>query len=51
MEYGIIVKPSTSGNLVFNVILEKIHWVLDILMRTCNISKTYVDKDDLWSGI
>ena len=34
-----------------NAILEWIHQVLGNLVRTCNITQTYVDKYDLWLGI
>ena len=46
MEYGIVSEPSTSGNSISNAILEQIHQVLGNLVRTCNISRTYVDKDN-----
>ena len=51
MEYGITSKPSTSGNPTSNMILEQINQVLGNLVRTCNSTHTYVDKDDPWSGI
>ena len=31
--------------------LERIYQVLGNLVRTYNIKETYVDYDDLWSGI
>ena len=31
--------------------MEKIHQVLGNLVRTSNISQTYVDEDEPWSGI
>ena len=34
-----------------NAILERIHQVLGNLVRTFNISHTYVEKYDLWTGI
>ena len=34
-----------------NVILERIHQVLGNLVRTCNITQTYVDEYEPWSGI
>ena len=34
-----------------NAALEWIHRVIGNLVRTFNISQTYVDKDDLWTGI
>ena len=46
MEYGIVAKPSTLGNPMPNAILEHIHQVLGNLVRICNITQTYVDKDD-----
>ena len=48
MEYGITAKPSTSENTTSNAILEQIHQVIGNLVRTCNITQTYVDKDDPW---
>ena len=36
---------------MYNVVLEQIHQVLGNLVRTYNISQTYVDKDDPQSGI
>ena len=46
-----VAKPSTLGNSVSNIVLGEILQVLGNLVRTYNINKTYVDKDDLWSGI
>ena len=51
MEYGIIDKPNTLGDLMYNTILEWIHQILDILVQTCNITQTYIDKADTWLGI
>ena len=51
MEHRIIVKPSTLGNPTCNEILERIHQVPVNLVRTCNITQTYVDEGDPWSGI
>ena len=51
MEYGITAKPSTLENPMSNGILERIHQVLGNLVRTCNITQTYVDEYDSWSGI
>ena len=50
-EYGIPAKPSTLGNPMSNVILERIHQVLGNLGRTFNIQHTYIDKNDPWTGI
>ena len=47
-EYGITAKTRTSGNPTSNAILERIHQVLGNLVRTCNITETYVDEDDPW---
>ena len=41
--YGIIDKPSISGNPNFNAILEQIHRVLGNLVRNFNIEDTYID--------
>ena len=35
---------------MYNTILEQIHQILGNLVLTCNITKTFVDDDDLWSG-
>ena len=51
MEYGITAKLSTSENSTPNAILERIHQVIGNLVRTFNITKTYVGKDDPWLGI
>ena len=50
-EYGINVKPSTSGNPMSNAILERIHQVLGNLVRNFNIQQTYVDENDPWTGV
>ena len=34
-----------------NIVLERIHQVIVNLVWTYNIHKTYVNKDDPWSGI
>ena len=39
------------GNPTSNAILERIHQVLGNLERTFNITETYADKYDPWSGI
>ena len=41
-ENGITDKSSTSGNPTSNAILERIHQVPGNLVRTCNITQTYV---------
>ena len=46
MEFGMVSKPSTSGNSISNAILEQIHQVLGNLVQNVIISRTYVDKDD-----
>ena len=51
MEYRITNKSSTLVNPISNAILERIHQVLVNLVRDCNITQTYVNKDDPWSGI
>ena len=51
MEYGITVKPSTLVNPISDAILKHIHQVLRNLVLTCNITQTYDDKYDAWSGI
>ena len=50
-ECGITDKRSTSVNPTPNAISERIHQVLGNLVPTFYITKTYVDKDDPWSGI
>ena len=44
-------KPSTSGNPTPNALLERIHQFKGDLVRTYNITKIYVEKYDLWTGI
>ena len=50
-EYGIIAKPSTLVNPMFNVVLEQIHQVIVNLVRNFKMNQSYVDKDDIWSVI
>ena len=50
-EYGINAKPSTLVNTMSNTALEQIHQVFGNLVRNFNISQTYVDENDLWTGI
>ena len=50
-EYRITAKPSISRNPMSNTALEWIHQVIRNLVRTFNISQTYVDKTDMWTGI
>ena len=33
------------------MVMERIHQVLGNLVRAFNISQTYVDENDLWTGI
>ena len=51
IEYRITSKPSTSVNPTSNAILEHMHQVLVNLVRSFNITQTYVDKDDPCLGI
>ena len=51
MEYGITFKPSTLVNPISNEILKQIHQVIGNLVLTRNITQTYDDKNDPWSGI
>ena len=51
MEYGIIAKPITLVNTMSNAILERIHHVIGNLVRTCNITHHYIEKDDPWLRI
>ena len=50
-EYGITAKLRTLVNPISNAILERIQQVLGNLVRNFNIQQTYVDKNDLWTGI
>ena len=36
---------------MYNAILERIHQVLGKLVQTCNMTQTYIEKDDPWLGI
>ena len=49
--YGITAKPITSGNPMYNGVLERIHQIIGNLGHTFNISQTYTDKNGLWTGI
>ena len=51
IEYGITAKTITLGKPTYDAILERIHQVLGNLVRNFNISETYFDKDDPWTGI
>ena len=52
MEYKITAKPSTLGNPTPNTLLERIHQVIENLVRNFNISnQTYLEKYDPWTGI
>ena len=51
MEYKITVKPSTLVNPINDEILKQIRQVTGNLVLTCNITQTYDEKDDPWSGI
>ena len=50
-EYGIKAKPNTLRNPTFNTILERLHSVLENLVRTYNLQGNYLDKDDPWMVI
>ena len=43
-----LANPSTSGNSVSNIVLERIHRVIGNLVRTYNINKTYVHRNNPW---
>ena len=47
----ITANQSILGNPSSNMIFEQIVQVLRNLVRTFNITETYVDKDDMWLGI
>ena len=52
MEFGITKNPRTLGNPMLNAVLKRIHWVIEKIVLTFNIStQTYVDKYDPWTGI
>ena len=36
---------------MYNAVLKWIHQVLGNIVRTFNISQTYIDKNDPWTGI
>ena len=50
-EYGVTSKPRTLANTMSNAALERINQVIGNLVRTYNISKTFIDKYDPWSVI
>ena len=47
----VLIGPSTSGNPMYNEILEQIRQVLGNLVWMCNVTQTYVEEDDPRSGI
>ena len=49
--YGLKVKGSTTRNPQSNAILERIHQGIGNMIRTYELEHTYIDKQDLWSGI
>ena len=51
IEFGIISKPSTSGNQTSSAILEHVHQFLGHLVQTYNIKETYVYEVGLWLDI
>ena len=50
-ESSIIAKSATQGTPQDNSIIEITHQVLANLIRTFDLDKKYVDKDDPWKGI
>ena len=50
-EYGIKKKPDSPGNPQANATIERIHQVLENIVRTYNLQETYVDYADPWMGI
>ena len=50
-EYGITEQPRTLVNCMYNAVLEQIHQVLGNLVPNYNVSQTYIDKNDPWTGI
>ena len=50
-DYGLKVKGSTTHNPQSNAILERIHQVIGNMIRTYELEKIYMDKQDPWSGI
>ena len=50
-EYGIKIKPASSGNLQAKSTIEIIHQVLGNIVRTYNLQEIYVDDSDSWMGI
>ena len=50
-DYGIKDKPITVRNPQANAIVERIHQVLANMVRTFELEKKYLNKDDTWKGI
>ena len=50
-EYGIDMKPDSSGNPQANETIERIHQVIGNLLRSYTIQETYVDNSDPCMGI
>ena len=51
IEYGITAKPDTLVDTMSNAVLEQIRQVLGNLVRTFNISQSYVDENYPWMGV
>ena len=51
IKYGITAKPSTLVNPISNAVMEQIHQILGNLGSNFNITQSYADEDDPWSGI
>ena len=49
-EYGINAKLTTLENSISNAELEQIQQVIENIVRTCNITQSYVDEDEPWLG-
>ena len=50
-EYGIVCKPITTRNPQSNAIIERVHQTLSNMIRSFQLHKTILDKDDTWSGM
>ena len=49
--YGIETRPTTTHNPQTNAIIEQVHQKLGNVIRSFQLHKTELDKDDPWSGI
>ena len=50
-DYGIKCKPITVRNPQANAIVERIHQVIENIIRTFDLEANFLDNDNPWKGI